>query len=69
MKLLASGTDQGVTYAVSGSNLVSGFDIVSIDVDGQTVPPTRVGEFATEAEAIAAAVARGKAFREARNGG
>lgn len=66
MKLLTSGTDQGVTYAVSGANLVSGFDIVSIEVDGQSVPSTRVGEFATEAEAIAAAVVRGKAFRESK---
>lgn len=67
MKLSMSGTEQGVTYTVSGANLASGFDIVGLQVDGYNVPPTRIGEFATEEEAVAAAVARGKAFREARN--
>ncbi len=68
MKMATRGTEQGVTYTVSGANLKSGFDIVDLSVDGTSVPPTRVGEFETEAEAVKVAVERGLAFRESTKG-
>jgi len=41
-----------------------GWDIASLRVKGREVPPTRKGEFKTEQEAGAAAIAKAKAFAE-----
>lgn len=39
-----------------------GWDIVSVSVNGHEVPPTRIGEFATDQEAENAAYARAEEF-------
>lgn len=48
-----------VQVVVSNDNLVSGWDIISIKVDGRPVPKTRKGEFETEQDAVEAGVVRG----------
>jgi len=56
--------EEGVNIVVSSSNLASGWDIVSIRVQGRSVPPTRKGEFETAEEAEKAAYERGSAFKK-----
>ncbi|WP_330114112.1 hypothetical protein SA496_15705 [Pseudomonas sp. JS3066] len=55
-------TTGDVTIDLTAADLASGWDIQKITVRGMPVPPTRKGEFDTEEEAEAAAVARAEAF-------
>lgn len=64
MGTTAQESRNGVEVIVSNENLVSGWDIVHLKVDGYAPKPTKVGEFATEAEAKEAGFFRGEAIRK-----
>lgn len=66
MLIGSSFSENGVEITISGANLISGYDIVGMRVDGHELPPTRVGEFETEAAAKQAALARAEQARKGR---
>lgn len=58
--------ENGIRVVVSNHGLSSGWDIVSLVVDGMEPHSSRTGEFQTDKDAIRAAFERGKAERERR---
>lgn len=66
MGTTAQESQDGIEVIVSNENLVSGWDIVRLKVDGYAPQPTKVGEFHTQAEAVAAGFLRGEAIRKER---
>ncbi|CAI8935501.1 hypothetical protein [Pseudomonas sp. IT-P294] len=66
MGTTAQESRNGVEVIVSNENLVSGWDIVNLKVDGYAPKPTKAGEFATQSEAKEAGFLRGEAIRKER---
>ncbi|GLO14756.1 hypothetical protein PPUJ20028_33390 [Pseudomonas putida] len=58
--------ENGIRVVVSNHGLSSGWDIVSLLVDGMDPQSGRAGEFATDKDAIRAAFERGEAERQKR---
>lgn len=60
--VIQSEFSEGQIYGVLTQSPAGGWDIISVKVDGRDANARRKGEFATEAEAKAAAIAKAEAF-------
>lgn len=60
--VVSKSTSRGSVSVNLAAAPAGGWDIVSVEVNGRVVPPTRKGEFADEHEAEEAAYARAAAY-------
>lgn len=67
MVISKSASRGSVRVELTAANLAEGWDIASVSVGGYTLPPTRKGEFSTEAEAEEAAFARAEEFAKSQS--